>query len=83
MLSAKEIEQQQKDQLAKLISWVGTRARLANELGESKQTVYAWIMRGRISARAAILVEQKTDGLFKKEDLRPDVVSWRSEDGDK
>lgn len=80
MLSAKEIKQQQKDQLAKLISWVGTRARLANELGESKQTVYAWILRGRISARAAIIVEQKTDGLFKKEDLRPDVFSWRNED---
>jgi len=80
MLSGEDIKNKQKDQLAKLISWVGTRARLANELGESKQTVYAWIMRGRISARAAILVEKKTNGLFKKEDLRPDVVDWRSDD---
>lgn len=78
MLSGEQIKNQQKDQLAKLISWIGTRARLANELGESKQTVYAWVKRGRISANAAILVEKKTDGLFKKEDLRPDVIKWGS-----
>ena len=79
MLSGEEIKNKQKDQLAKLLTWVGTRARLARELGESKQTVYAWIMRGRISARAAILVEKKTNGLFKKEDLRPDVVIWNKD----
>lgn len=77
MLSMEQIRQQQKDQLSKLLEWVGSQKRLADELGESKQTVHNWIKRGRISATAAILVEEKTAGLFKKSDLRPDVVEWR------
>lgn len=80
MLSGEQIKNQQQEQLSKLIEWVGTRARLANELGESKQTVYFWVKRGRISARAAVLVEKKTQGLFKKEDLRPDVIKWSNTD---
>ena len=76
MISEQELKYRQAEQLMKLISWVGTRARLAKELGESNQTVYGWVSRGRISASAAIRVEEKTEGLFTKEMLRPDVVSW-------
>lgn len=76
MLSFTEVTQRQKDNLYKLIAWVGSQSRLAKQLGVSRQTVNNWISRGRISATAAIEVERKTDGLFKKEDLRPDVVQW-------
>ena len=76
MISAQQIKQMQSQQLIKLIGWVGGQSRLAAELGQSKQTVHAWVKRGRISASAAILVDEKTCGMFKKSDLRPDVISW-------
>jgi len=76
MKSQQQIKQQQYDELMKLLAWIGSRARLAAELGETRQTVYAWVKRGRISASAARRVDEKTEGLFSKEMLRPDVVVW-------
>ena len=76
MLSEKEVKKLQKEQLDKLIAWVGSRQRLADELGITRQAVYDWIRRGRISAVMAIEVERRTDGLFTKQSLRPDVVKW-------
>lgn len=76
MQSIEQIEMQQSAQLNKLLAWVGSRRRLANELGVSRQVVYGWVDRGRISATAATQVHRKTDGLFKREDLRPDVKEW-------
>ena len=77
MLSNIEIKQMQKEQLTRLLEWVGSRKRLADELGVTRQAVYEWIKRGRISAVMAIKVDKRTDGLFTKESLRPDVVRWR------
>lgn len=77
MKSIAIIKQQQQEQLNKLIEWVGSQTRLADELGVTKQTVHNWLSRGRISAVCATLVEEKTAGLFKRTDLRPDVVVWR------
>ena len=76
MKSASQVKQQQSDQLMKLIAWVGSRKRLADECGVTPQSVYYWVKRGRISAQHATIVERKTDGLFKRADLRPDVVVW-------
>lgn len=76
MKSIKEIKKQQRDELIKLVEWVGSQARLARELNTSNQVVYSWVKRGRISATAAMMVEKKTDGLFTKESLRPDVTAW-------
>lgn len=77
MKSIAIIKKQQQEQLNKLIEWVGSQTRLADELGVTKQTVHNWLIRGRISAVCATLVEEKTAGLFKRTDLRPDVVVWR------
>jgi DNA-binding transcriptional regulator YdaS (Cro superfamily) len=79
MLSQKEIEEKQRHQLNKLLAWVGSKTRLASETGVSRQAVYMWIERGRISATAATIVHRKTDGLFKRDDLRPDVTTWNEE----
>jgi DNA-binding transcriptional regulator YdaS (Cro superfamily) len=76
MLSNKEIKCLQKKELDRLLAWVGSRKRLADELGVTRQAVFDWIKRGRISASMAIEVEKRTDGLFTKESLRPDVVKW-------
>ena len=76
MKSQADIEKQQKEQLTKLIEWVGSQRRLADELNVSKQVVGNWVARGRISATCATLVEKKTDGLFKRDSLRPDVINW-------
>ena len=77
MKSELQIREQQKEQLYKLTAWVGSQRRLADELGVTRQTVHNWIKRGRISALCATLVEEKTKGLFKRDNLRPDVVVWR------
>ena len=79
MKTQQQIEHQQREQLEQLLKWVGTRARLAAELGVSRQVVYGWVDRGRISATAATEVHRKTDGLFNREDLRPDVKEWKEE----
>ncbi len=79
MKTQEQIEEQQRSQLNKLLVWIGTRSRLAAELGVSRQVVYGWVDRGRISATAATQVHIKTDGLFRREDLRPDVKEWKEE----
>jgi len=75
-MSAANIEKQQKYELERLLTWAGNKARLADALNISRQTVYYWIKRGRISATCAIEVEKITKGLFTKEELRPDVINW-------
>tara|TARA_R110002126_G_scaffold98741_2_gene229772 strand:+ start:2329 stop:2571 length:243 start_codon:yes stop_codon:yes gene_type:complete len=79
MKSAEQMKQQQADQLMKLLSWVGSRKRLAEECNVTPQAVYDWVKRGRISAVCATIVERKTDGLFKRADMRPDVFEWSQE----
>ncbi len=76
MKSDTQIKAEQALQLASLLDWVGSRRRLANECGVTSQAVYEWVKRGRISASDAIIVERKTEGLFTKEELRPDVTDW-------
>ena len=76
MQSIKEVKKQQKDKLNELIRWAGTQTRLAHNLGVSPQVVSAWVKRGRISATCAADVDKLTAGLFKKQDLRPDVINW-------
>lgn len=78
LLSQEEINQKNKGALLALLAWVGTRKRLAEQCGVSPQAVYDWVKRGRISATCAKIVDEKTDGLFKKEYLRVDVKEWRS-----
>ena len=76
MIGIKELRESQKSEMFKLIVWVGSQSRLAKSLGVERQVVAGWVRRGRVSASAAIKIEQLTDGLFKKEALRPDVVCW-------
>jgi DNA-binding transcriptional regulator YdaS (Cro superfamily) len=51
-----------------------TKYRMAKDLGVSQQVVQGWFLRGRISARAAVTAEEVYG--IKKEDLRPDVITW-------
>lgn len=74
--SKEDIKKQQKDELFKLLSWVGNQAQLARQLNVSRQVVAGWVKRGRIAAKYATEVERKTNGLFKRDDLRPDVFEW-------
>jgi len=76
MKSAKHIEIQQRVELNRLIEWVGSKARLAEQLNVTRQAVQYWEKRGRIPATMAIEVERLTKGYFKKEELRPDVLTW-------
>ena len=78
MKSIEQIKKQQSSQLLKLIEWVGSKAKLGRECNASKQTVNGWCKRGRISKEAAMIVHTKSDGLFKREDLRPDI-DWSDE----
>ena len=76
MKSKAEIEQQQSDELNRLLKWIGTKSKLAHECNVSAQSVNGWFNRARISKEAATIVHRKSDGLFKREDLRPDVIEW-------
>ena len=78
MKSIKEqIEEQQKQELSRLLDWAGNQSRLADMLGVTRQVVYGWLMRGRISATAAAEAEKQTRGIISKRSLRPDVKEWR------
>lgn len=79
MQSSEEIAQQQMDQLMKLLAWVGSRRRLAEECNVTPQAVYDWVQRGRISASCATIVHIKTRGLFDRQKMRPDVTVWSEE----
>lgn len=71
MLEAKEAAE-----LMRAIDWAGGQIYLARFLGVSPQVVCNWVQRGRISATKAAELEQKTSGLFKKSEMRPDVSEW-------
>lgn len=75
---AEQIKEMEKSKLTELVEYMGGQASLARFLGVSRQSVNEWVMRGRISATAAIEVESLTSGKFKKEDLRPAVTNWRA-----
>lgn len=79
MRSAKDLKDQQKRELKKLMDWFGSKARIAELLNVSRQTVYDWEKRGRISATMATELERKTNGLFRRDQLRPDVENWSDE----
>lgn len=75
---AEQIKEMEQRKLTELVEYVGGQASLARFLGVSRQAVNEWVSRGRISATAAIEVDKLTNGLFKKEDLRPAVTQWRT-----
>lgn len=75
---AEQIKEMEQRKLTELVDYMGGQASLARFLGVSRQSVNEWVSRGRISATAAIEVEKLTNGLFKKEDLRPAVTQWRA-----
>ena len=78
MKSIKEqIKEQQDRELSRLVDWAGNQSRLADMLGVTRQVVYGWLMRGRISATSAAEAEKQSRGLFTKRALRPDVSEWR------
>jgi DNA-binding transcriptional regulator YdaS (Cro superfamily) len=76
MKSIQEINIQQMEELNRLIEYAGSKARLAESLGVSRQIVYYWLKRGRISASCALEVERITNGAFTAAELRPDVMNW-------
>jgi DNA-binding transcriptional regulator YdaS (Cro superfamily) len=77
MTSIKEqIEQQEKEQLEAAVAWAGSASVLASLLDVTPQVVHGWIKRGRISAKSAADLENKTSGKFKKSEMRPDVKDW-------
>lgn len=79
ILSIIEVKQIQEKSLNEFIDYLGGPARVAVLLGVSVQVVTNWRKRGRISATMATEVERKTNGLFTRKQLRPDVINW-SED---
>ena len=73
---AERIAEREKAALEKVVKDFGSQTKLAEFLGMTPQAVNEWLKRGRISATAAALLEEKTKGEYKKADLRPDVTEW-------
>lgn len=71
------IEEQQKKALGMLWKMYNfNKTAIAKDLNVDRLTVQMWFKRGRVSATAAILIEEKTEGKITKEELRPDVSEW-------
>jgi len=64
------------EMIKQVVAWAGSATTLAALLEVPTQTVLSWLARGRISARAAVKVEELSDGAFKARDLRPNVAVW-------
>ncbi|PID44071.1 MAG: Cro/Cl family transcriptional regulator [Proteobacteria bacterium] len=60
------------DQIGVLISFFGSRAKLAKVVGVTPQAVHKWEKQKIPSARA-IQIEQITNGEITVKDLRPDL----------
>lgn len=64
------------EMLGRVLAWAGSPSTLAELLGVTPQAVNSWMARGKISATAAVKVEEVSRGLFKARDLRPSVAQW-------
>lgn len=73
---SERIAQQEKAAIEKVVKDFGSQIALARLLDVTPQAVNEWLKRGRISATAAALLEERTKGAYKKADLRPDVKTW-------
>lgn len=67
---------QQAKSVLEVVAHFGSQSKLARALGVSRFVVNRWVQRGRISATAAVHIEKLTMGKFKKEVMRPDVMTW-------
>ena len=79
MRSFQETKQQQAKELIAVIKYSGSQSNLARWCNVTPQSVYRWVKRGRISKKGATTIERVTDGYFKREEMRPDVVVWMYE----
>jgi DNA-binding transcriptional regulator YdaS (Cro superfamily) len=61
------------------IEWAGGQSALARKIGAKQQNVWRYLQSNRVPAEFAVLVEEKTDGEFKREQFRPDLwpEGWR------
>jgi DNA-binding transcriptional regulator YdaS (Cro superfamily) len=74
-----EIKEQHRKALGVVWRCFGfNKTRMAEACGVNRQTVYQWFRRGKISATAAIKLENhdKVKGVITKEQMRPDVNEW-------
>lgn len=62
-----------KSSIKTAIKIVGSQKDLADEIGVSAKTVWAWINRDSIPAEHCPAIERATKGAVRCEDLRPDV----------
>ena len=76
MKTAADIKLQQAVQLMALLKWVDSRAHLARVCNVTPQAVSGWVKAGRISKKAATIIHRASDGYFRREELRPDVINW-------
>jgi len=66
--------------LEKAIKIVGSQYRMAKILGRRQSLVWYWLKCGRVSAAAAIPIEQATGGQVTRHELRPDIYPEEEEE---
>jgi len=78
-LEKTEIETQQKNALGIIWKSFGyNKTEMAKAIGVNLPVVINWFSRGRISAVAAIKIEnhELLEGVITKEEMRPDITEW-------
>lgn len=75
LLTKSELMQVQKQRLNELIEYCGNASHIARMIDLSPQAIAAWIRRGKVSKKGAIMIaEHETLGeKFDAEYLRPDL----------
>jgi DNA-binding transcriptional regulator YdaS (Cro superfamily) len=61
------------------IAWAGGQNALGRVLNCHQQKIWNYLQSNRVPAEFAVLVEEKTDGEFRREQFRPDLwpEGWR------
>lgn len=62
-----------KHSLIRATTFMGSQKALADAIGVSSKTVWAWLNREAVPAEYCPAIERATNGAVRCEDLRPDV----------
>jgi DNA-binding transcriptional regulator YdaS (Cro superfamily) len=62
-------------ELQKIVNYFGSKQKLAETIGTSKQNVNIWKDKGYIPTKWAVEIEKATNGEIKRAEIRPDIFT--------
>lgn len=62
-------------ELQKIVNYFGSKQKLAEAIGTSKQNVNIWKDKEYIPTKWAVKIEKATNGEIKRAEIRPDIFT--------